>query len=230
VCVTRDVRQRGEAAPLTQTRILIRRSLRSVAGVTGLRQHSRAEHNADDVITLTSGCRCVNYSDPFGLCPGETSRQASANRTQSNTEHCTPPKSALAFAGVTANGYVGVGGTVAAGVWKTRTQSGPYLHLGGGFGLDVAAGEEAGGSGNRDAFRGHSTMIVCGGVLSYGGCVGGNKDGLTGSGGETVGTRDLPIPVSIHVEPANTTFAPTWGETLASPDRSFECAKVGMGC
>jgi hypothetical protein len=21
--------------------------------------------------TLTSGCRCVNYSDPFGLCPGE---------------------------------------------------------------------------------------------------------------------------------------------------------------
>ena len=31
----------------------------------------------------------VNYSDPFGLCYGETSKQESANRTQSNVEHCT---------------------------------------------------------------------------------------------------------------------------------------------
>jgi hypothetical protein len=69
--------------------------------------------------TLTSRCRCVNYDDPFGLCPGESSKQEQANRTQSGVEPCASPRAAtkekLAAAGRMANAVLGTNSLMRVG-------------------------------------------------------------------------------------------------------------------
>jgi RHS repeat-associated protein len=167
----------------------------------------------------------ANYDDPFGLCSGETTKEERANRTQSNTEPCTA-SGKVGFAGFTGSAIIGIGLTTSIGRWSDSTHSGPYLHLGFAFGIELDGGAEKGTSTTWSTFHGGSPAGCHSLLFGVGACS--SLDGNTKSVNYTKGSNDPPLklPVNNHVEIYNHTFAPTWGKG----DRSFECAKNGTGC
>jgi hypothetical protein len=153
-----------------------------------------------------------NSSDPFGLCPDK------------NDPKCDDYGGPVKFTGVEATAVLGTGVSVAAGVFTSDAGSGPYMRVGGGFGGDVAAGGEVGLSSSLNAFRGVSDG-ACAGAAGVGGCVSENSSGKTASVGLSVGSRDVPLPISMHVE-RSFTFAPTLHDIAGSIQRSVDNMKA----
>jgi RHS repeat-associated protein len=158
----------------------------------------------------------VSYSDPYGL---------NCKDAQGHDVPCPHAEATHAVGGVGVTGtlIVGKGGTVSAGVFNSSDGWGPYLHIAGGVGNDVGIGVEAVAATSRDAFRGKS-VGACVGLLGGGACVSKSPSGKSVSLSVTAGSRDIPFPVSTHVE-AGTTEAPTFGEMAREVMNGFANAK-----
>jgi RHS repeat-associated protein len=152
----------------------------------------------------------VNFSDPFGLCPDK------------NDPKCDNYGGPVKFVGVQGTAILGTGVAGAAGVFTSEAGFGPYLRFGGGFGGDVAAGGEIGVSQSLNSFRrGAYGACLGGGVVS--GCFSANSAGKTVTGNLSIGSRDIPLPISMHVE-RSYTFAPTTRDISAAVQLSLDNA------
>ncbi len=154
------------------------------------RTRTMASHHGP---TLTSSCRCVNYDDPFGLCPpqdknystcvhGSPQWKEGANRSQSAVAHTSV--NPVSFLGVTASEVIGVGPTVSAGVYADRYGIGAFFTVGLGTGLDIGAGLHGGYSTSATALGGDAEG-GCAGVTPVAGCLTSNSAGKTVSAGPT---------------------------------------------
>ncbi len=165
----------------------------------------------------------------LGGCSGSTAPHATsasiqvvAGGSQQDTIGTTLPQALVVRVAPPSRG-TNAGQTVQFTAIQPTSPGGAIVYV---SSLDVSAGLVAGRSSSLPAFRG-ADGGVCNGAISIGGCVSANNAGMTESFNTTVGTRDLPIPVSTHGE-----IGYTWAPVLwrIATDRSFECAKVGTGC